>query len=135
MLLYAKKRQEELDRLNHQDEWLAARREALFQAQEKLSGLAQKLGALRKKTAQAFTADMQAALQDMNFLHVEFEVSLTQKEECGPDGMDDAVFLISTNPGEPVKPLASIASGRAVQDHAGVKDDHRQTGDDRDVYF
>lgn len=111
VLLYAKKRQEELDRLNHQDEWLAARREALFQAQEKLSGLAQKLGALRKKTAQAFTADMQAALQDMNFLHVEFEVSLTQKEECGPDGMDDAVFLISTNPGEPVKPLASIASG------------------------
>lgn len=111
VLLYAKKRQEELDRLNHQDEWLAARREALFQAQENLSGLAQKLGALRKKTAQAFTADMQAALQDMNFLHVEFEVSLTQKEECGPDGMDDAVFLISTNPGEPVKPLASIASG------------------------
>ena len=47
----------------------------------------------------------------MNFLHVEFEVSLTQKEECGPDGMDDTVFLISTNPGEPVKPLASIASG------------------------
>ena len=111
VLLYAKRRQEELDRLNHQDEWLSAKRAELARAQERLTELAGKLTGIRKKAAKAFTADMQAALQDMNFLHVEFEVSLTGKEECGPDGMDDAVFLISTNPGEPVKPLASIASG------------------------
>ena len=111
VLLYAKRRQEELDRLKHQDEWLSGKRAELACAQERLTELAGKLTGIRKKAAKAFTADMQAALQDMNFLHVEFEVSLTGKEECGPDGMDDAVFLISTNPGEPVKPLASIASG------------------------
>lgn len=111
VLRYAKDRQEELERLLHQDEWLAAKRAELARAQEKLAVLAGKLSGLRREAAREFTADMQAALQDMNFLHVEFAVSLTQKEECGPDGMDDAVFLISTNPGEPVKPLASIASG------------------------
>lgn len=111
VLLYAKNRQEELDRLLHQDEWLSAKRAELAEAEKKLSLLAQELGELRRKAASAFTEDMQTALQDMNFLHVEFAVSLTKREECGPDGMDDAVFLISTNPGEPVKPLASIASG------------------------
>ena len=111
VLLYAKNRQEELDRLLHQDEWLSAKRAELAEAEKKLSLLAQELGELRRKAASAFTEDMQAALQDMNFRHVEFAVSLTKREECGPDGMDDAVFLISTNPGEPVKPLASIASG------------------------
>ena len=42
---------------------------------------------------------------------MEFEVSLTPKEACTADGMDDAVFMISTNPGEPLKPLSSVASG------------------------
>ena len=54
---------------------------------------------------------MESALQDMNFLHVEFQVSLTQKDSFGAEGKDEVVFLISTNPGEPVKPLAAIASG------------------------
>lgn len=47
----------------------------------------------------------------MNFLHVEFQVSLTQKDSFGAEGKDEVVFLISTNPGESVKPLAAIASG------------------------
>lgn len=76
-----------------------------------LAQLAQRLTALRTKAAQEFQKDMESALQDMNFLHVEFQVSLTQKDSFGAEGKDEVVFLISTNPGEPVKPLAAIASG------------------------
>ncbi len=76
-----------------------------------LAQLAQRLTALRTKAAQRFQKDMESALQDMNFLHVEFQVSLTQKDSFGAEGKDEVVFLISTNPGEPVKPLAAIASG------------------------
>ena len=47
----------------------------------------------------------------MNFLHVEFQVSLTQKTALVQRERTRVVFLISTNPGEPVKPLAAIASG------------------------
>ena len=34
-----------------------------------------------------------------------------QKSPCGPSGQDDLEFLISTNPGEPAKPLGDVASG------------------------
>ncbi len=111
VISYAKRREEELDRLIHQDEWLAAKREERKKAEEKMLALAEELSVLRRRTAEKFSGEMQAALADLNFLHVEFSVSLTKKEHCSADGIDDAVFLISTNPGEPMKPLASIASG------------------------
>lgn len=111
VLIYAQNRQEELDRLLHQDAWLLERKEALAQAEKKMLALASEVSNLRKTAAVYFAEDMQAALQDLNFLHVEFSVSLTRRDHCTAEGLDDAVFLITTNPGEPLKPLASIASG------------------------
>ena len=111
VLAYAEQKNQELDRLLHQEEWLEQRRRELSENEKMLAQLAQRLTALRTKAAQEFQKDMESALQDMNFLHVEFQVSLTQKDSFGAEGKDEVVFLISTNPGEPVKPLAAIASG------------------------
>ncbi|MBQ7839068.1 MAG: DNA repair protein RecN [Lachnospiraceae bacterium] len=111
VLAYAEKKREEVERLNNQDAWLNAKRTELEKAKKEMLRAAEQLTMLRRQTAEQFSGDMQSALSDMNFLHVEFSVSLTEKEHCGSDGMDDAVFLISTNPGEPMKPLAAIASG------------------------
>lgn len=111
VLSYADKKREEVDRLLHQDAWLAAKRAELANAQKSMLTLAQQLTKLRRQAAEQFAKDMQAALADMNFLYVEFAVSLTEKANCSAEGMDEAVFLISTNPGEPLKPLAAIASG------------------------
>lgn len=111
ILAYADRRSSEVNRLLNQDAWLAEKRKQLREAEKNMLSLAEELSGRRKEAAQKFTDDMQAALQDMNFLHVEFRVSLTRKERCSVEGLDDAVFMISTNPGEPVKPLASIASG------------------------
>ena len=110
-MAYAEQKNQELDRLLHQEEWLEQRRRELSENEKMLAQLAQRLTALRTKAAQEFQKDMESALQDMNFLHVEFQVSLTQKDSFGAEGKDEVVFLISTNPGEPVKPLATIASG------------------------
>ena len=41
----------------------------------------------------------------------EEEIATAGGEKIGPDGMDRVVFLLSPNPGEPLKPLAKIASG------------------------
>ena len=111
VLAYAEQKNQELDRLLHQEEWLEQKRRELSENEKMLAQLAQSLTALRTKAAQGFQKDMESALQDMNFLHVEFQVSLTQKDSFGAEGKDEVVFLISTNPGEPVKPLAAIASG------------------------
>ncbi len=55
---------------------------------------------------------MKKALIDLNFLDVAFEIRIESEEnKIGPDGYDQASFMISTNPGEDLRPLAQIASG------------------------
>lgn len=111
VLAYADRRREEVDRLLNQDAWLVQKRKEQQEAQNRMLKLAKEVSGLRRTAADRFSKDMEKALQDLNFLHVEFRVSLTAKEKCSAEGMDDVEFMISTNPGEPVKPLASIASG------------------------
>ena len=47
----------------------------------------------------------------MNFLSAEFKVDFKNLHEPTQKGIDDVEFLISNNPGEPIKSLAKIASG------------------------
>lgn len=111
ILLYAGEKEAEIDRLSNQDAWLAERRKALEETSQRLQALAKEVSELRHRAAASFSKEMKNALSDLNFLQVDFSVSLTEKETVGADGLDDAVFLISTNPGEALKPLAAIASG------------------------
>ena len=54
---------------------------------------------------------MTNALKDLNFLDVRFEMQFDELSDYTANGIDDPEFLISTNPGEPVKPLGKVASG------------------------
>ncbi len=111
ILSYGKKKEEEAERLENQDAWLAEKRAEQDRAETEMRRCAEELSRLRAQAAKRLSKELRAALSDLNFLHVEFEVSLTPKEACTADGMDDAVFMISANPGEPLKPLSSVASG------------------------
>lgn len=51
------------------------------------------------------------ALRDLNFLDVEFEIAFEQSAQYSPHGRDTVCFMISTNPGQAVRPLHEIASG------------------------
>lgn len=42
---------------------------------------------------------------------VRISIQVSSQTKLNPHGMDEVRFLISTNPGEPVKPLSKIASG------------------------
>lgn len=48
---------------------------------------------------------------DLNFLDVQFTMNFETLGDFTANGLDDGEFMISTNPGEPVKPLGKIASG------------------------
>ena len=48
---------------------------------------------------------------ELNFLDVQFEIQVAQKENYSAKGIDDVEFLISTNPGEAVQSLGKVASG------------------------
>ena len=66
---------------------------------------------IREHAAGQLAELMKAQLAELNFLDVEFEIAVQRMEEPGADGADDVEFLISTNPGESLKPLGRIASG------------------------
>ena len=65
----------------------------------------------RTAVSERFSLKMEQALSELNFLSVRFlaEVSLTT--HYSRDGADDIRFMISTNPGEELKPLSRVASG------------------------
>lgn len=108
---YAQKRAQDVERLMNQDFYLAKLKEQLTLAENDMLILADKLSIQRKKAAKKLEEQLVKALEDLNFLNVEFEVEIKKREHCGSDGQDDISFLLSTNPGEPKKPLANIASG------------------------
>ena len=51
------------------------------------------------------------SLKELNFLNNQFETAFAIKENFTSNGCDDVKFMISTNIGEPVKPLSKVASG------------------------
>ena len=53
-------------------------------------------------------------MDELSFLSmkgVRFKIEITEKDVVGEDGRDEVEFLLSTNPGEPLRPLRKVASG------------------------
>ena len=87
-------------------------REKIERREKEVLKLCQKLSKLRVSAARPLTDKLKEALVDLNFLDVEFSISITaREEEFSAEGYDKVEFLISTNPGEVPKPLGQIASG------------------------
>lgn len=91
---------EELEKLN-------AQYDDLF---EKTVELAQRLSEERKETARTFEKSVKSELEFLDMPKLQFVVSF-EKGNLSSTGFDRVEFLISTNPGEPPKPLSKIASG------------------------
>ena len=71
----------------------------------------EKVSDIRKKYAEKLVIAVTEALKDLNFLDVVFEMRFDVLSNYTANGYDDAEFMISTNPGEPVRPLGKVASG------------------------
>ena len=76
----------------------------------RLTAVCDKLTKLRKTCAPDFEKAVESELADLAMGNTRFEVSI-ESMQPGPKGADAVEFLISPNPGEPVKPLVRIASG------------------------
>lgn len=85
--------------------------------------LAEKLSSLRKDAANALAAAIEKELEYLQMAKTRFFVEQQNHEDdngipvgerilwANSDGIDRIRFMISPNPGEPLKPLAKIASG------------------------
>lgn len=65
----------------------------------------------RRKSAAVLESGIETALHELNMEKSKFKVNIESGVEFYDNGMDKVEFLISTNPGEPLKPLVKIASG------------------------
>jgi DNA repair protein RecN (Recombination protein N) len=111
VLAYKDELEAKIERLKNADAYKADLEQRIKSLKTELEKLCEKASKVRKKEAGILAKDMIAALTDLNFLDVKFEIQVRAKEEITSKGYDDVEFMISTNPGEPLKGLGAVASG------------------------
>ena len=111
ILRYKEEKEEYLEKLNNMTDEMKSVKNQISELEGTLNNLCTKLSEQRKKAAKELEVLVKQALVDLNFIAVEFEIQITRKESIGENGFDNVEFMISTNPGESVKPLVKVASG------------------------
>lgn len=112
MILEEKEKKEKrLETLLHYEEYLASLQETLSVAEARLIRHSNAVTDIRREKAQELAAEMRQAMLDLNFTEVQFEIEVQPLGHYTAQGQDAVRFLISTNAGEPVKPLDEVASG------------------------
>ena len=120
---HVEKLERQLEEISQSSEKLARLEERRTELKKEMGRLAFELSETRCTAAKKLETEVSKGLQDLNMSRVEYRVSIRkqQAEEGIPlpdgktytfnkDGVDNVEFVASTNPGEPIKPLAKIAS-------------------------
>lgn len=117
------KAEKELDQISHSEERIAALEKEIDGRLHTLGKLAEALSQKRQAAAGKLGAAIEAQLADLRMEGAHFQVALAQEPDGNglyvgdrrlafdKTGSDQVEFLISTNPGEPLKPMAKVASG------------------------
>ena len=101
-------------RLAELEDYDAARsrcEKAVAKAESVLRARCAELTKARERGAKQLSERIRQELSEMGFLDIRFELPLTALKEPGANGMDEAHFVVSLNPGEPLRPLSEVASG------------------------
>lgn len=104
-------KRQRMEQLSSYDSYVAELKAETARLEERLKEACGQLSDVRKKYASRLVRTVEAALRDLNFLDVSFDMQFDQLDHYTSNGTDDGEFMISTNPGEPLKPLRNIASG------------------------
>ncbi|MBP6964244.1 MAG: DNA repair protein RecN [Armatimonadetes bacterium] len=99
-----------LDALAHGEERTEELTGEIERASLEAGSHARALSEIRRRGGADFASRIVGELEMLSMPNALFEVSQAEKP-LDAAGVDDVEFLISANPGEPVKPLAKIASG------------------------
>lgn len=117
IISYGKSAKEELALLQSSDNNKKELEEAIRQLEKKVYEVAKILSEKRKVASKNLSQQVTQIISELGMKNAVFQVSVQQKQfedtnqKCGPYGIDDIEFMISANPGSPVRPLAKIASG------------------------
>lgn len=115
ILSYAAQIEEEIETITNRDSHLHAIREELQSIRKDLLVEAKNVTQIRKKWAKKLTENITEELKALYMAKTTFAVQFLKDEledsKFTQEGIDQVEFYISTNPGEPLKPLAKVASG------------------------
>lgn len=123
ILQYLARIQQELLLIENKDETIVQLRKEAEEERGKLAKCAAKLSKLRRESAVALASAIEAELRDLHMERTRLSVQIDPiSDPHGPEvngvpvkltrsGCDRVEFLISPNPGEPLRPLGKIASG------------------------
>jgi DNA repair protein RecN (Recombination protein N) len=110
MLKFLEKSKSELSKIQMSDELTVKLKSQYKEAVTQAKKLALEISDWRAKAAHDFCSRVKKELEFLNMPHVAFEVRKEQGA-LNAKGCDKVEFLISTNAGEPAKPISKIASG------------------------
>ena len=111
ILTYCEEKEETLRKLQDYDSYLEELRRNLADAEEKVSALSLQLSKMRQEASKELTKAIRDGQLDLNFLDVQFEMVFTGTDHYTSAGTDEVEFMISMNPGEPIRSLGDVASG------------------------
>ena len=111
ILDYCASQEERIGILEDYDNYILGLKDQCAKAEEALRQSTARLTKIRKKQAKILEQAIEEGLKDLNFENVKFRIQFESTKDYTAEGMDDIEFMISLNPGQPVKPLAGVASG------------------------
>lgn len=111
ILSVAQNRKELLDKLADYDAYLEGLQREYTVCEQKYAEVCGEITVIRRKNASVLEQELLDALKRLNFLTVSFRIAVEDRQTKTARGWDEAEFLISTNPGEPIRPIGQVASG------------------------
>lgn len=115
ILKYLDKVTAELDLIENKDEKLQELQKEEEAALQKTRILAQQLSEKRQIISEKLAQEIVTELRDLHMERTQFKVQIIYRDNALTiDGADEVEFLISANPGEPLRSLSKIASGGEI---------------------
>jgi DNA repair protein RecN (Recombination protein N) len=120
ILAYLDKIIMERDKIENRDQLLEQLQAQEAKLYKEALALAQELSKLREHASATLSSSIEKELGQLQMSAAKFGVQLEQTSSAASQngrvklhatGMDEAIFMLSSNPGEPMKPLSKIASG------------------------
>ncbi|GHI01033.1 DNA repair protein RecN [Neobacillus kokaensis] len=112
ILEYAAKIEEEIETIQNKETHISELEKELASIKKDLILEANQLTKLRHKWAVELTGLIHKELKELYMEKTVFEIKFeTDEDHFSKNGADHVEFYLSTNPGEPLKPLSRVASG------------------------
>lgn len=111
ILQYRDRIQKEYEELINSEEIVNSLKQEQSQLEKKIRFLAQEMHDIRVKSAELLEKKVKEELSYIGLEKSIFKINVEKEDKITAKGFDKVIFMISANPGEPLKPLEKVASG------------------------